>query len=85
MRVFARNLTWIMDANGISQNELARKSGVTQSHISSLRRDLRRPYLGTIYKLHRGLHRLGVDVSYDDLLVDRRDRRRQGTGHFKNK
>jgi len=77
MRVFARNLTWIMDANGISQNELAKKSGVTQSHISVLRRDRRWPHLRTLYKLHRGLRRLGVDITYDDLLTDQLARRRK--------
>ena len=77
MGVFARNLTWIMDANGISQNELAKKSGVTQSHISVLRRDRRWPHLRTLYKLHRGLRRLGVDITYDDLLTDRYKQRRQ--------
>lgn len=57
---FARNLRRARKDAGISQEGLAKKTGLHSTEISRLERGLREPRLGTIAKLARGL-RIGVD------------------------
>jgi predicted transcriptional regulator len=52
---FAANLRRLRSAQGLSQEELAARTGLHTSEISRLERGAREPRLGTIVKLARGL------------------------------
>ena len=60
---FAANLRRLRSARELSQEELARRTGLHASEISRLERGAREPRLGTIVKLARGL-----DVSTERLV-----------------
>ena len=57
---FAANLRRQRLAKGLSQEQLAAKTGLHPSEVSRLERAVREPRLGTIVKLARGL---GVSAS----------------------
>lgn len=67
MRINPAALTAIRERSGLSQNELARRSGVDQSHISALERGEANPDVrpATATALARGLK-----VALDALLAD---------------
>lgn len=50
-RAFATNLTRLRSAAGLTQDQLAAKSGVSQSHISALEKGTWEPRLSTILAL----------------------------------
>jgi transcriptional regulator with XRE-family HTH domain len=57
---FAANLRRQRLANGLSQDQLAAKTGLHPSEVSRLERAVREPRLGTIAKL---AHALGVSAA----------------------
>jgi transcriptional regulator with XRE-family HTH domain len=57
---FAANLRRQRLANGLSQEQLAAKTGLHPSEVSRLERAVREPRLGTIAKL---AHALGVSAA----------------------
>jgi transcriptional regulator with XRE-family HTH domain len=57
---FAANLRRQRLANGLSQEQLAEKTGLHPSEVSRLERAVREPRLGTIAKL---AHALGVSAA----------------------
>jgi transcriptional regulator with XRE-family HTH domain len=57
---FAANLRRQRLANGLSQEQLAAKTGLHPSEVSRLERAVRQPRLGTIAKL---AHALGVSAA----------------------
>jgi transcriptional regulator with XRE-family HTH domain len=60
---FAANLRRLRDAAGLSQEQLARRTGLHPSEISRLERAVREPRLGTLVRLARGL-----DVAVESLV-----------------
>jgi transcriptional regulator with XRE-family HTH domain len=52
---FAANLRRQRRAKGLSQEQLAEKTGLHPSEVSRLERAVREPRLGTIVRLARGL------------------------------
>ena len=64
-RKFAEKLTHILKIRGMSQSELARRTGLTQTFISQLASGKREPYLYITYRLVRVL-----SVSCDYLAND---------------
>jgi transcriptional regulator with XRE-family HTH domain len=70
MAEFSKRLCKIMDNRHISQVDLAKKTGLGQSHISKLRRGEREPSLAVLLALAKGL-----TVSLEELtgLVQFRD------------
>jgi transcriptional regulator with XRE-family HTH domain len=57
---FARNLRRRRQAAGLSQQQLADRTGLHPTEISRLERAVREPRLGTMLRLARGLD-IGVD------------------------
>jgi transcriptional regulator with XRE-family HTH domain len=57
---FARNLRRRREAAGLSQQQLADRTGLHPTEISRLERAVREPRLGTMLRLARGLD-IGVD------------------------
>jgi transcriptional regulator with XRE-family HTH domain len=57
---FARNLRRRREAAGLSQQQLANRTGLHPSEISRLERAVREPRLGTMLRLAKGL-RIGID------------------------
>jgi transcriptional regulator with XRE-family HTH domain len=62
---FARNLRQRRQAAGLSQEQLADKTGLHPTEISRLERAAREPRLGTMLRLARGL-----DISIEKLVAD---------------
>jgi transcriptional regulator with XRE-family HTH domain len=62
---FARNLRRRREAAGLSQQQLADRTGLHPTEISRLERAVREPRLGTMLRLARGL-----DIGIDKLVAD---------------
>jgi transcriptional regulator with XRE-family HTH domain len=62
---FARNLRSRRQAAGLSQEQLAGRTGLHPTEISRLERAVREPRLGTMLKLARGL-----DIGIENLVAD---------------
>jgi DNA-binding XRE family transcriptional regulator len=62
---FARNLRRRREAAGLSQQQLADRTGLHPTEISRLERAVREPRLGTMLKLARGL-----DIGIEKLVTD---------------
>jgi transcriptional regulator with XRE-family HTH domain len=62
---FARNLRSRRQAAGLSQEQLAGRTGLHPTEISRLERAAREPRLGTMLKLARGL-----DIGIENLVAD---------------
>ena len=62
---FARNLRNRRQAAGLSQEQLADRTGLHPTEISRLERAAREPRLGTMLKLARGL-----DIGIENLVTD---------------
>jgi transcriptional regulator with XRE-family HTH domain len=62
---FARNLRSRRQAAGLSQEQLADRTGLHPTEISRLERAVREPRLGTMLKLARGL-----DIGIENLVAD---------------
>jgi transcriptional regulator with XRE-family HTH domain len=60
---FAANLRGLRREKGLSQEQLAAKTGLHPTEISRLERAVREPRLGTIVRLARGL-----DVGVESLV-----------------
>lgn len=52
---FGKNLRRIMDALGMNQSELARRTGLTQAAVSQLLDGIRDPSIHTIVKILRAI------------------------------
>jgi transcriptional regulator with XRE-family HTH domain len=61
---FARNLRRRREAAGLSQQQLADRTGLHPTEISRLERAVREPRLGTMLRLARGL-----DVGVEKLVT----------------
>ncbi len=61
---FASNLRRLRKAAGLSQEQLAGRTGLHPTEISRLERAVREPRLGTIVRLARGL-----DVNVEHLVA----------------
>jgi transcriptional regulator with XRE-family HTH domain len=55
-------------AAGLSQEQLAQRASLTQTHVSRLERDISAPHYSTIFRLARAL-----DVEPEDLIVLQED------------
>jgi transcriptional regulator with XRE-family HTH domain len=62
---FARNLRSRRQAAGLSQEQLADRTGLHPTEISRLERAAREPRLGTMLKLAKGL-----DIGLEKLVAD---------------
>jgi transcriptional regulator with XRE-family HTH domain len=62
---FARNLRSRRKAAGLSQEQLADRTGLHPTEISRLERAAREPRLGTMLKLAKGL-----DIGIENLVAD---------------
>jgi transcriptional regulator with XRE-family HTH domain len=62
---FARNLRRLREAAGLSQEQLAHRTGLHPTEISRLERAVREPRLGTILRLAEGL-----DIGIEKLVAD---------------
>ena len=62
---FARNLRRRRKAAGLSQQQLADRTGLHPTEISRLERAVREPRLGTMLRLARGL-----DIGIEKLVTD---------------
>jgi transcriptional regulator with XRE-family HTH domain len=62
---FARNLRRRRQAAGLSQEQLAEKTGLHPTEISRLERAAREPRLGTMLRLAQGL-----DIAIEKLVAD---------------
>jgi transcriptional regulator with XRE-family HTH domain len=62
---FARNLRRRREAAGLSQQQLADRTGLHPTEISRLERAAREPRLGTMLRLARGL-----DIGIEKLVAD---------------
>jgi transcriptional regulator with XRE-family HTH domain len=62
---FARNLRQRRQAAGLSQEQLAEKTGLHPTEISRLERAAREPRLGTMLRLAQGL-----DIAIEKLVAD---------------
>jgi transcriptional regulator with XRE-family HTH domain len=60
---FARNLRRLRLAAGLSQEQLARRTGIHPTEVSRLERAAREPRLRTLLRLAKGL-----DISIDKLV-----------------
>lgn len=56
-----------LDKKGITQNEVAKASGVGRTSISNMASDKDyAPKYSTFEKVRRGLDKIGYDIDYDD-------------------
>jgi transcriptional regulator with XRE-family HTH domain len=62
---FARNLRQRREAAGLSQQQLANRTGLHPTEISRLERAVREPRLGTMLRLAKGL-----DIGIETLVTD---------------
>jgi ribosome-binding protein aMBF1 (putative translation factor) len=62
---FARNLRQRREAAGLSQQQLANRTGLHPTEISRLERAVREPRLGTMLRLAQGL-----DIGIETLVTD---------------
>lgn len=67
MRTFAGNLRSIMEEDGISQSQLAKESGLSESMISSYINGKRVP---SVFSLNNILHALRPDYNPEELFND---------------
>jgi transcriptional regulator with XRE-family HTH domain len=63
---FARNLRSRRQAAGLSQEQLAARTGLHPTEISRLERAVREPRLGTMLKLAKGLD-IGIEMLVADI------------------
>jgi transcriptional regulator with XRE-family HTH domain len=69
MPTFAEKMVLLIGRTGLSQAQLAKASGVTQSAISDMTRGIRRPYLDQGLALARALG-VPLDFLADDELAE---------------
>jgi transcriptional regulator with XRE-family HTH domain len=63
---FARNLRRRREAAGLSQQQLANRTGLHPTEISRLERAVREPRLGTMLRLAQGLG-IGIETLVADI------------------
>jgi transcriptional regulator with XRE-family HTH domain len=69
LRIFASNLTYYLEMHGISQSELARRSGLDQASISRYSNATQMPGIKAIVNIANALG-VSVDelINFDDMI-----------------
>ena len=67
-KLVGRNATRIRRERGLTQEQLAERSGLSQQYISGLERGLRNPTVVTLYELA-----VAMDASPDELIAPNSD------------
>jgi transcriptional regulator with XRE-family HTH domain len=65
-KLVGRNAARLREAAGLTQEELAERSGHSQQYISDLERGLRNPTVVTLYELAMALGVSPVELVHDD-------------------
>ena len=56
MHIFACNLLWAMETEGVSQRELSRKTGISENTISNYVNENRKAEITNVIKIADALH-----------------------------